>query len=386
MAINRPKVISHCAKSPYYSCTWSDAAVYGEYASRLVLLSLGNDTNEEYWKLRKSVGLFDVPERPVEITGPDSMKFLNRVFTRPVDTLRTGRGSYALLCHQRGGMVCDGIVFKLAENHYWYVHADADVYTWLVALAGDYKVNIRDPRSWVLQVQGPRSMEVLAKACDDGGPQEFRYFDITQSRMGGQEVLVSHTGWSSELGFEVYNLDPDVDGPALWDHLLSAGADYEIGACGQLSMNIRRIEGGILNYPTDMDWHTTPYDVGLGQFVDLENHDFIGRDALIRGEKTARFTGFKCHAGRPGYGATIVSKGQSVGRVTAYEISPYLKCGVGFALLDSPEFMQQTGLGVVDREGREWPVELVTLPFYDREKRIPRGLPPIDGLFDQVSP
>ncbi len=381
-ATTRPNVISHCARSPYYSCTWSDAAIYGEYAGRLVLLSLGKDVNEEYWRLRKSVGLFDVPERPVEIKGPDSVGFLNRVFTRPVDTLRTGRGSYGLLCHQRGGMVCDGILFKLAENHYWYVHADAEVYAWLVALAIDFKVDIRDPRSWVLQVQGPRSMEVLARACDDGGPEDFRYFDAIQSRMGGQDVLISRTGWSGELGFEVYNLDPDVDGPALWNHLLGAGADFGIAGCGQLSMNIRRIEAGILNYSTDMDWDTTPYDMGLGKFVELENHDFIGRDALIRCDKRPRFTGFKCHEGRPKFGSAVLSKGQPAGRVTAFENSPYLGCGIGFILLDAPEFIDKGGLEFIDREGRERPLELISLPFYDREKRIPRGLPPMDGLLD----
>ena len=183
-------VISHCGKSPWFSRTWSENAFYGEYADRLVLLSLGNDTVEEYWKLRKSVGLFDVPERPVEIKGPDAVSFLNRVFTRPVDKLRIGRGSYGLLCHQGGGMVCDGILFKLAEDHFWYVHADANVYLWLVAHAHDYQVNIRDPQSWVLQVQGPKSMAVLANACDGGAPDEFRYFDVFQGHMGGQPVLV----------------------------------------------------------------------------------------------------------------------------------------------------------------------------------------------------
>ena len=121
-------VISHCEKSPWFSCTYSENAFYGEYAGRLVLLSIGNDPVEEYWALRKSVGLFDVPERPVEIRGSDAVSFMNRMFTRPVDKLRVGRGSYGLLCHQGGGLVCDGILFRLAEDRFWYVHAHADVY------------------------------------------------------------------------------------------------------------------------------------------------------------------------------------------------------------------------------------------------------------------
>jgi aminomethyltransferase len=375
-------VISHCEKSPWFSRTWSENAFYSEYAGRLVLLSLGNDAVEEYWKLRKSVGLFDVPERPVEIKGRDALKFLNRVFTRPVDKLRVGRGSYGLLCHQAGGLVCDGILFKLAEDHFWYVHADAEVYLWLVAHAHDYEVEIHDPRSWVLQVQGPKSMAVLANACDGGAPGEFRYFDAFQGRMGGQRVLVSRTGWTAELGFEVYNMDADVDGLALWDHLIAAGTDFDMSGCSQLSMNIRRIEGGILNYRTDMDWHTTPYDMGLGQFVDLDSHNFIGRDALRNASREPRFSGFKCE-GRPlRYGTAVMSAGQSVGRVTAYEISPYLKCGVGFVLFDSPQVMNGSGFTVAERDGSVCPVELVELPFYDAEKNIPRGLESAHSFID----
>jgi len=382
MPASRPNVISHCDRSPYYHCTWNESALYSEYAGRMTLLSVGADVDEEYWMLRKSVGLFDVPERPVEITGVDSVRFLNRLFTRPVDTLKTGRGRYGLLCHQRGGMVCDGILFKLAENHYWYVHADADVYTWLVAHAGECRVDIRDPRSWALQVQGPRSLEVLARACDGGAPDDFRYFHVARARMGGQDVLVSRTGWSAELGFEIYNLDPDVDGPALWRHLLESGSEFKMAACGQMSMNIRRIEGGILNHGTDMNWDTTPYDVGLGQFVDLDSVAFIGRDALADSDQRLRFSGFKCFEGEPKFGSEVVLEGRPVGRVTAFARSPYLQCGVGFMLLDNPDLMRETVLGAVDREGRDCPVQLTSLPFYDMEKLIPRGQPPLDGRVD----
>ncbi|MDH3388694.1 MAG: aminomethyltransferase family protein [Gammaproteobacteria bacterium] len=375
-------VISHCEKSPWFSCTWNENALYGEYAGRLVLLSLGNDTAAEYWTLRKAVGLFDVPERPLEIRGRDALGFLNRMFTRPVDGLRVGRGRYGLLCHQGGGMVCDGILFRLAEDRFWYVHADNDVYLWLVAHAHDFAVEIHDPRSWVLQVQGPKSMDVLANACDGGAPAEFRYFDAFQGRMGGQPVLVSRTGWTAELGFEVYNMAADVDGPALYNHLLAAGADCGIRSCSQLSMNIRRIEAGILNYPTDMDWTTTPYDMGLGMFVDLEGEDFVGRSALVNASKESRFIGFRCESAQIRFGAPLISGGNAVGRVTAYEISPYLECGVGFARFDSPQGMRATGLVIADRDGREFPVELVDLPFYDAAKNIPRGLQPVDGAVE----
>ena len=369
---SRLNVISSCARSPYFHCFHNDAAVYGEYAGRLSPYSLGNDLNEEYWWLRRSVALFDVPERPVEITGPDVVAFLNRVFTRRIDSLQIGRGRYGLLCNQRGGMVCDGIVFRIAGDRYWYVHADADVYTWLVAHADGFEVKIRDPQSWVLQIQGPRALDVLAKACDDGAPEPFRYFHIAETRLAGQSVLVSRAGWTGEVGFEVYNLDASFDASALWNRLLEAGREWNMTVCGLQSMNIRRIEAGILNYRTDMDQHTTPYDMGLGAFVDLDNHGFVDRDALADADKRARFTGFKSRAGRVRYGTAVRLDGRSVGSVTTYEISPYLATGVGFVLLDDAGLMEQTGLVVTDREGNELPLALVKLPFYDPEKRIPR--------------
>jgi aminomethyltransferase len=382
MSSRQLNVISHCAKSPWFSRTWNENAFYSEYAGRLVLQSLGGDAVEEYWTLRKAVGLFDVPERPLEISGKDAVAFLNRVLTRPVDKLRVGRGSYGLLCHQGGGLVCDGILFRLTEDRFWYVHADADVYLWLVAHAVDYGVEIRDPGSWVLQVQGPKSLHVLARACDGGAPRQFRYFDVFEGSMGGQPVLVSRTGWSAELGFEVYNLDAGVDGPALWDHLLAAGADQGMRACGQMSMNIRRIEAGILNYRTDMDWHTTPYDMGLGAFVDLDGHDFIGRDALRNADKASRFTGFRCDPRQIRYGAAVTASSRAIGRVTAYEVSPYLECGVGFALLDSANSLDCGDVTIEDRDGKPCPVEFVALPFYDVDKHIPRGLPSTDDITD----
>ncbi|MDH3857490.1 MAG: aminomethyl transferase family protein, partial [Gammaproteobacteria bacterium] len=169
---------------------------------------------------------------------------------------------------------------------------------------------------------------------------------------------------------------------ALWDHLMAAGADSDILGCGQSSMNIRRIEGGILNYRSDMDWDTTPYDMGLGMFVNLEGHDFIGRDALRNASKEPRFCGFKCEGRQIKFGSRVFLNGQSVGHVTAYEISPYLECGVGFVLLDSPEFMGTSGVSITDRDGVDCPVELVDLPFYDAEKNIPRGLEPVDGKIE----
>jgi aminomethyltransferase len=367
-------IISSCARSPYFECTRERTRSYGEHQGRLTPVIFDREVSEEYWVLRKAAGLFDVPERPLEIAGKDSTRFLDRMFTRPVSTLRLNRGRYGLLCHNGGGIACDGVVFRLEEDRFWYVHADRDVFTWMSALSEGYEVTIRDPRSWVLQIQGPRSLEILADCCDGGRPAPFDYFHAARVGMGGQPLLVSRTGWTGELGFEIYNLDPEVDGPALWNHLLARGNRHGLEPCSTYAMNPRRIEAGILNYGTDMNWDTTPFDLGLGQFVDLDGHDFIGRDALIKGDKRSRFSGFKLLEGDAKWGARVLSEGEPVATIKALDHSPYLQCGVGYVLFDSADLAERNNLVVLDRQGRERDVALHDLPFYDAEKRIPRGL------------
>ena len=191
--------------------------------------------------------------------------------------------------------------------------------------------------------------------------------------MGGQPVLISRTGWTAELGFEVYNMDPNVDGNALWSHLLEAGAPHGMEVLSTYSMNPRRIEAGIMNYGTDMGWDTTPFDLGLGDFVDF-GHDFVGRDALQAAEFAPRFSGFVTEANDIKWGAPVMTSGVAVGRVKAFEMSPTLGTGIGYVLFETPAAMRANAFTVKGRDGSEHPLALHKLPFFDTEKRIPRGL------------
>jgi aminomethyltransferase len=139
------------------------------------------------------------------------------------------------------------------------------------------------------------------------------------------------------------------------------------------SMNPRRIEAGIMNYGTDMGWDTTPFDLGLGAFVDFD-HDFVGRDALLSAERKPRFSGFTTEARDIKWGSTVLTDGQVVGRVKAFEPSPTLGVGIGYVLFDTPEAMAANTFTVTGRDGTEHPLALHALPFFDPDKRIPRGL------------
>ena len=191
--------------------------------------------------------------------------------------------------------------------------------------------------------------------------------------MAGQKVLISRTGWTGELGFEVYNMEPNVDGLALWNHLLQAGVPNGLEPLSTYAMNPRRIEAGILNYGTDMDWDTTPFDLNLGDFVDFE-HEFIGRDALLKANRCARFSGFLTESRDIKWGSPVTSGSQTVGRVRAFTMAPSLGKGAGYVLFESADAMALSDFSVCDRSGNNCSLKLHSLPLFDPEKRIPRGL------------
>ena len=366
-------IISSAVRSPWFKATRDLTTAYGDHEGRLTPVTFERPIAEEYRVLRTKAGIFDVPEVPIEIRGPDAGAFLDYLFTRPVSTMAIDRGRYGLMCHHDGGIACDGVVFRLAEDWFWYVHADRDVFTWLQALKPGYDLEIRDPGAWAIQIQGPTSLAILDACVDGGAPEGFKYYHSRQVTMGGQPVLISRTGWTAELGFEVYNMDPNVDGNALWSHLLEAGAPHGMEVLSTYSMNPRRIEAGIMNYGTDMGWDTTPFDLELGDFVDF-GHDFVGKDALQAAERAPRFSGFVTEANDIKWGEPVIANGVAVGRVKAFEPSPTLGTGIGYVLFETPAAMSANTFTVKGRDGNEHPLALHSLPFFDADKRIPRGL------------
>ena len=356
------------AVSPFVEGYATDETVFGVYGGRLYPLSSGDDPVEGYWRLRREAALFDVPERPLQFEGPDATRFLNWVLTREVSTLAPGRAGYGIACDGSGGILMDGVLIRFSADRFWYVLADGDIMGWLTAHAEGMDVVISDPGSWVLQVQGPASLKILGDACD-GPLDKLAYFGVAQVHMGGQAVVVSRTGWSGELGFEVYTL-PGVDGMGLWAHLLAVGKPHGLAPQSLGSLGIRRIEAGILDNGTDMTPDMTPYEAGLGRFVDLSKEDFIGRDALAVADQRPRLFGVSGEP-IPMPGTEVLREGASVGRVTAGAWSPHLERGIGYALMDEAGDWPGT---VVMLAGEHEGSELLELPFYDRERAIPRGM------------
>ena len=224
---------------------------YTIYNRRLTAMTMTNGSADDaYWKLRRQVILRHTGELPIEVRGPDAERLLNLVFTRDVSKVRVGRCSYQIACDDDGGMMMDGVLVRLAEDRFWYGQADGDLTQWLKAHSRGMDVTITDPDVWISQVQGPDSLRVLEAAVDGPYPDPFRYFDAAWVSIAGQPVLLTRTGFTNELGWEVY-LGPDIDADAVGRRILEAGKPYglEPVAVG----GARRIEGGLLNAGSDFD-------------------------------------------------------------------------------------------------------------------------------------
>ena len=370
---NKDVIARHIEDSPFISFLNSDKVIRGIYAERYFPISVDENIIEKYWLLRQKAALFDVPEKPIEITGKDSEKFLDYIFCRDLSGIKIGRGYYCLACTPKGGIFMDGILFKLETDRYWYVQADGQFETWLLANSNGFNVNISNPHVWVLQIQGPASTSVLKDASNNSLDESFGYYRSDFFDLGGQKIYVSRTGYTNELGYELY-CPSDINHKALWDHLMKCGAPYGMEFSSTRAMTMRRIEGGIRENLVDMDTSVNPYDVGLGQFVNLDKENFIGKSSLINANKENKLFGVICKKSVPEVHAKITKSGEEIGKITSGVFSPTLKCGIGFLRLNSPLKIIGEEVQMILSDDSIENCEVVDLPFFDQEKKIARGL------------
>ncbi|MBT5139143.1 MAG: aminomethyl transferase family protein [Acidimicrobiaceae bacterium] len=328
-------------------------------------------TMDGYWKLRQSSGVLHTGEFPLEFVGPDAEKLLNQLFTKDITKIRPGRCGYGIACYHDGGMIVDGVLLRLDTDRFWYAQADGDFYSWARSHANGMDVRIFDPHVYVSQVQGPDSLRVLEAASDNGMPDPFNYFGIATVSIGGQSVVITRTGYTNELGWEFYT-EPSHNADEIWAAISAAGKPFGQEMIGLDAMHIRRIEAGILNAGSDFNHTTTPFDVGLGRFVDLEKSNFIGKRALDDAPKHSRLTGLLTDM-EPLIGGSLIAHGQQIGRVTAGAMSPFLRRGIGIALLETAGTPEGTPVFVDCVDGSRAPGVLAGLPLYDKDAAIPRG-------------
>lgn len=361
-------------KSPYFEATirWG-ARAFSVYNHMYIPRDFG-DPEQNFWNLVNDAILCDVAvERQVEITGPDAARFVQMMTPRDLSKMAVGQCKYVLITNADGGILNDPIMLRLAEDHFWISLADSDILLWAQGLAvhSGMDVTIREPDVSPLQLQGPKSCEVM-KALFGDSIMDLRYYWLREVDLDGIPLIVSRTGWSSELGYELYLRDGS-RGDELWEKIMAAGEPFGLKP-GHTS-SIRRIEGGMLSYHADADINTNPYELGLDRLVDLGMEaDFIGKAALRRiNEEGAsrKQVGFVID-GPPLQGPnttfwTITMGGAAIGKVTSAVYSPRLKQNIALAMVSADHAAVGTEVEVGTPSGLAH-ATIVERPFYDPRK------------------
>jgi glycine cleavage system aminomethyltransferase T len=337
-----------------------------------------DDFEAEYWHLLTNVTLWDVAvERNVEISGPDGFRFAQLLTCRDLSKCQAGQAKYVLITAPDGGIVNDPVMLRLDENTFWFALADSDVYLYALGLAAHagLDVQISEPEAFPMQVQGPKSKDLMADLFGDE-VTSLRYYWFTRTELDGIPVIVTRTGWTSEVGYEVYLLDR-TRGSELWERLMEAGRPYDIWPTGP--SDIRRIEGGIFNWGADMDYSNNPYEMGLDRLVDLDIElPFMGKEALhrIQAEGVRRkIAGVEIEGERLEMNQTkwpVESGGKAVGQVTSGVYSPRLERNIGYAWVPVELSELRTELTVETPDGGR-SATVVPMPFVDPGKQIPKS-------------
>ena len=363
-------------KSPYFDSTvkWG-ATGFSVYNHMYIPRDFGSP-EQNFWNLIENAILCDVAvERQVEITGPDAYKFIQLLTPRDLSKLSIGQCKYVLIVNNEGGILNDPILLRLGENHFWLSLADSDILLWAqgVALNSGLNVKIIEPDVSPLQLQGPTSGEIMIKLFGDS-IKDLKYYWLREYTLDGIPLIVSRTGWSSELGYEIYLRDGS-KGNELYEKIMTAGKDHGLQP-GHTS-SIRRIEGGMLSYHADADIKTNPYELGLDRLVNLDSKvDFIGKEALkkIQQEGIKRIqVGLELEC-EPLKGPnttfwSIQKEDEVIGKVTSAIYSPRLKKNIALAMIKINQSKIGNKLKIKTNEN-DINCTVVEKPFYDPKKKI----------------
>ncbi len=370
-------------KSPYFEATKRAGCKSWGLYNHMLLPTLYDDPITEYWALLNDVTMWDVSvERCIEITGPDAFELTNLITCRDLTTCDVWQCKYVLLTAADGGIVNDPVLLRLGENHIWLALADSDALLYVAGVAAGrgMDVRIREADVAPMQVQGPRSKDVIGALFGDA-VRDLRYYWCAEAEVEGIPVVVSRTGWTGEVGYEIYLRDSS-RGDDLWERVRQAGEPFGIRAIAP--SEARRIEAGIFNYGSDMRVEDTPFHVsGLEKFVELDQEqEFIGKAALARLAESGvdrKLVGVDI-GGEPmtdegalnDFWQVRAAGGEPIGRVTAAAWSPRLERNVGFAWVPSSHMAARTELEVDAPQGPR-PATVLTLPFVDPNKETPKS-------------
>lgn len=386
--VTNPQVMlyTRLRKSPYF---WKSrehgVAMYSVYNHTYHPRHYG-DPVDEYWALLTGVTLWDVGvERQIEISGPDAFDFTNMLVPRDLTKCAVGQCKYVFITAPDGGIINDPVLLRVDPHRFWLSLADSDVGLWALGLAhaGGWDVTVREVDVAPIQIQGPKSKDVMV---DLFGVDilDIPYYHLRHYQLDGLDVVVSRTGYTAEIGYEIYLHDATRNAGKLWDRVWEAGHPHGLRPIGP--SHIRRIEGGMLAYGCDITLDTNPLEVGYDYkwMVDLDQEaDFIGKAALrrIKDEGISRLmVGLKIDGeslGSYNDGSMIDvfpvtdGTGTNIGQVTSACYSPRLEQNIGMAMLAIDYTEYGTEVNVHTPTGTRHAV-VVEKPFVDPRKTTPK--------------
>lgn len=328
-------------KSPFFDSTMKWGCKGFTVYNKMYMPTYYKTFVDDYWSLVNDVTLWDVAgERQVEVQGKDAEKFIEFITPRDISKCKIGQCMYLLLTEKNGGIVNDPILLKLAENHFWLSIADSDVLLWClgIASANNFDVQLGEPDVSPLSLQGPKAPDLMEK-ISGGWLRDLKFFYFKETTIDDIPVVISRSGWSGEVGYEIYLMDRK-KGNELWEIFMDAGKEYKIAPAAPSQIN--RIECGMLSYGSDMTLQENPYDISLGKFVDLDKKEiFLSKKALTSIKQkgiTKELVGVeiieKITEEFVREHLPIYDEKNYVGKITSSVYSPRLQKNIGLAIID----------------------------------------------------
>jgi aminomethyltransferase len=326
----------------------------------------------EHKTVRGSVGVFDVSHMgEFEIRGKDALAYVQKIAVNDASKLMPGKVQYSAMCYNDGGLVDDMLVYYMDDNFYMLVVNGANIdkdWEWCVKNTEGFDVDLKNVTDEVnlLAVQGPESLNTLQKLTDVN-LKDIEFYNYETGELAGVDMIISRTGYTGELGFELYFRGDFDKAKSVWDKIFFAGKEFGIEPVGLGSRDTLRLEKGYCLYGNDIDETTNPIEAGLGWITKLAKGPFNGSDVIAKVKEegiTRRLVGFVVNADRfiARHGYKIMADGKEIGHVTSGNLSPILNEPIGMGYV-AKEYKEPGTKIEIEARGKTFPAEVIKLPF-----------------------
>jgi aminomethyltransferase len=355
-------------RTKFYNVHQKLGAKIVEFAGYLMPIQYTSILNE-HKAVRNTVGVFDVSHMgEVFISGDKALDFIQYLTINDASKLFPGRVQYSAMCYPDGGIIDDLLIYKLNNGQFMLVLNASNIekdFNWMLQ-NNKYNVQIENKSEdySLLAVQGPKSKEVVQRLCDK--VLDLEYYHFFEAKIAGYDMLISRTGYTGEMGYELYFRGDENTAEDVWYKIMETGSEFNIQPIGLGARDTLRLEMGFCLYGNDIDQTTNPLEAGLGWITKLNKNDFISKEALLNvkteGIKRKLVPLISDEKAFPRHGYDITADGNKIGSVTSGTMSPILDKPIALGYVDSKYSNLDTKINILIR-GKEIPARIVKLPF-----------------------